>query len=31
MKIYVTEPSDGSKFKMAGKELISEVKKKKGF
>jgi multidrug efflux pump subunit AcrA (membrane-fusion protein) len=31
MKIYVTEPSDGSKFKMAGMELISEVRKKKGF
>jgi multidrug efflux pump subunit AcrA (membrane-fusion protein) len=31
MKIYVTEPSDGSRFKLAGKELITEVRKKKGF
>jgi Membrane-fusion protein len=30
-KIYITEPSNGSKFKLAGKELISEVRKKKGF
>jgi multidrug efflux pump subunit AcrA (membrane-fusion protein) len=29
-KIYITEPSDGSKFKMAGKELISEVRENKG-
>jgi len=31
MKIYVTEPSDGSRFRLAGKELINEVRKKKGF
>jgi len=31
MKIYVTEPSDGSRFRSAGKELINEVRKKKGF
>lgn len=30
-KIYITEPSNASKFKIAGKELISEVRKKKGF
>lgn len=29
-KIYVAEPSDGNKFKMAGENLIREIKAKKG-
>jgi HlyD family secretion protein len=28
-KIYVTEPSDGNKFKLEGKELIKEIRVKK--
>jgi HlyD family secretion protein len=29
-KIYVTEPSDGNRFRMAGESLIREIKAKKG-
>jgi len=29
MKIYVTEPADGQKFKMSGLELIKEIKERK--
>jgi HlyD family secretion protein len=29
MKIYVTEPIDGQKFKMSGQELLKEIKERK--
>jgi hypothetical protein len=29
MKIYVTEPADGQKFKMSGQKLIKEIKERK--